>query len=262
MGQALGRARGSILSEPRLRTIELVKRFGGLLATDHVSIDVQDGEIHALIGPNGAGKTTLIGQLTGELRPDSGRVLLDGEDITRLDAAARVSRGMARTFQITQLLPEYTVGEHLTLSLLAHARQTGRLFGNRRSESSIHRTALERLDAASMSHLAGIRVAELSHGQRKQLELTIALALEPRLLLLDEPMAGLGPAESVAMTERLSGLRGTLPMLLIEHDMDAVFALADRVSVLVSGACIATGPAEQIRTDPLVREAYLGDGDD
>jgi len=262
MGEALGRPRGSILTEPRLRTIELVKRFGGLLATDHVSIDVQDGEIHALIGPNGAGKTTLIGQLTGELRSDSGRVLLDGEDITPLDAAARARRGMARTFQITQLLPEFTVAEHLTLTLLAHARQTGRLFGNRRSEDAVRRRALERLDAAGMAHLAGIRIAELSHGQRKQLELTLALALEPRLLLLDEPMAGLGPAESVAMTERLSRLRGTLPMLLIEHDMDAVFALADRVSVLVSGACIATGPAEQIRNDARVRQAYLGDGDD
>jgi branched-chain amino acid transport system ATP-binding protein len=250
------------LSAPRLRTIELVKRFGGLLATDRVSIDVQEGEIHALIGPNGAGKTTLIGQLTGELRSDAGKVLLDGEDISRLSAASRVRRGMARTFQITQLLPEYTVIEHLRLSLLAQARRTGRLFGQGSRDAELRRTALERLEAADLAHLAEVRVAELSHGQRKQLELSIALALEPRLLLLDEPMAGLGPAESLAMTERLGRLRGRLPMLLIEHDMDAVFALADRVSVLVSGACIATGPAEQIRNDARVRQAYLGDGDD
>jgi len=250
------------LSAPRLRTRELVKRFGGLLATDRVSIDVQEGEIHALIGPNGAGKTTLIGQLTGELRSDAGKVLLDGEDISRLSAASRVRRGMARTFQITQLLPEYTVIEHLRLSLLAQARRTGRLFGQGSRDAELRRTALERLEAADLAHLAEVRVAELSHGQRKQLELSIALALEPRLLLLDEPMAGLGPAESLAMTERLGRLRGRLPMLLIEHDMDAVFALADRVSVLVSGACIATGPAEQIRNDARVRQAYLGDGDD
>ncbi len=250
------------MSAPRLRTIELVKRFGGLLATDRVSIDVQEGEIHALIGPNGAGKTTLIGQLTGELRSDAGKVLLDGEDISRLSAASRVRRGMARTFQITQLLPEYTVIEHLRLSLLAQARRTGRLFGQGSRDAELRRTALERLEAADLAHLAEVRVAELSHGQRKQLELSIALALEPRLLLLDEPMAGLGPAESLAMTERLGRLRGRLPMLLIEHDMDAVFALADRVSVLVSGACIATGPAEQIRNDARVRQAYLGDGDD
>ena len=250
------------MSAPRLRTRELVKRFGGLLATDRVSIDVQEGEIHALIGPNGAGKTTLIGQLTGELRSDAGKVLLDGEDISRLSAASRVRRGMARTFQITQLLPEYTVIEHLRLSLLAQARRTGRLFGQGSRDAELRRTALERLEAADLAHLAEVRVAELSHGQRKQLELSIALALEPRLLLLDEPMAGLGPAESLAMTERLGRLRGRLPMLLIEHDMDAVFALADRVSVLVSGACIATGPAEQIRNDARVRQAYLGDGDD
>jgi branched-chain amino acid transport system ATP-binding protein len=250
------------LTAPRLQTRSLVKRFGGLLATDHVSIEVQPAEIHALIGPNGAGKTTLIGQLTGELRSDSGQVLLDGEDISSLTTGARVRRGIARTFQITQLLPEYNVVDHMMLSLLAQRRQSGRLLGSRALEREVRRLAFERLEAADIAALASVRIAELSHGQRKQLELTIALALEPRLLLLDEPMAGLGPAESVAMTERLLRLRGSLPMLLIEHDMDAVFALADRVSVLVSGACIASGPAEQIRNDALVRQAYLGDGDD
>jgi branched-chain amino acid transport system ATP-binding protein len=247
------------LTAPRLQTRSLVKRFGGLLATDHVSIEVQPAEIHALIGPNGAGKTTLIGQLTGELRSDSGQVLLDGEDISSLTTGARVRRGIARTFQITQLLPEYNVVDHMMLSLLAQRRQSGRLLGSRALEREVRRLAFERLEAADIAALASVRIAELSHGQ---LELTIALALEPRLLLLDEPMAGLGPAESVAMTERLLRLRGSLPMLLIEHDMDAVFALADRVSVLVSGACIASGPAEQIRNDALVRQAYLGDGDD
>jgi len=250
------------MNVPRLRTVSLVKRFGGLLATDQVSIEVNTGEIHALIGPNGAGKTTLIAQLTGELRSDSGQVLLDGEDITGLTPAARVRRGISRTFQITQLLPDYTAREHLMLTLLAHQRHTRRLWRAVARERRLSEQADQQLIAGGLSEVARTPVAELSHGQRKQLELTIALAQQPRLLLLDEPMAGLGPSESIAMTERLAGLRGTVPILLIEHDMDAVFALADRVSVLVSGACIASGPTAQIRDDERVRQAYLGDGDD
>jgi branched-chain amino acid transport system ATP-binding protein len=250
------------MSEPRLRTVALVKRFGGLLATDQVSLEVRPGEIHALIGPNGAGKTTLIGQLTGELRPDAGQVLLDGEDITNVSAAERVRRGMIRTFQITQLLGDYTVLEHLELALLA---RSGRSFGIWQPVAGVRAVrdeALGLLETAGFDSIGATRISELSHGQRKQLELTIALSLQPRLLLLDEPMAGLGPAESIAMTARLARLRGSIPILLIEHDMDAVFALADRVTVLVSGACIATGPGEQIRNDERVRLAYLGEGDD
>ncbi len=250
------------MSAMRLCARGLVKRFGGLLATDNVSVDVSDDEIHALIGPNGAGKTTLIAQLTGELASDDGQVLLDGVAITDLDAAARVRRGIVRTFQITQLFGEQTVAEHLVLALLARERTSSRLWRAVALHQAVQDEAAERLGAAGLSAISRLPVAEISHGQRKQLELAIALSLRPRVLLLDEPMAGLGPAESVAMTERLRALRGQVPMLLIEHDMDAVFALADRVSVLVSGACIASGPSDAIRHDPLVRQAYLGAGDD
>jgi branched-chain amino acid transport system ATP-binding protein len=250
------------LSEPRLSARQLVKRFGGLLATDHVSLDVQPEEIHALIGPNGAGKTTLIAQLTGELPSDSGQVLLDGENITNCDAALRVRRGIVRTFQITQLFGEHTVAEHLVLALLARDRGSAQLWRAVATDHVIQDEAYERLESAGLAGIGRLAVAEISHGQRKQLELAIALALRPRVLLLDEPMAGLGPAESLTMTERLAALRGQVPILLIEHDMDAVFALADRVSVLVSGACIATGPCDLIRNDQRVRQAYLGDGDD
>ena len=250
------------MSEPRLHTVSLVKRFGGLLATDQVSIEVNAGEIHALIGPNGAGKTTLIAQLTGELRSDSGQVMLDGEDITGLTPAERVRRGISRTFQITQLLPDYTAHEHLLLTLLAHQRRSKRLWRAVESDRHLSDRADQQLTVGGLSEVSRVPVAELSHGQRKQLELTIALAQQPRVLLLDEPMAGLGPSESIAMTARLAELRGTVPILLIEHDMDAVFALADRISVLVSGACIASGPTDHIRDDERVRRAYLGDGDD
>lgn len=239
----------------------LVKRFGGLVATDHVDLDLRPGEIHALIGPNGAGKTTLCGQLIGEMRPDAGEIRLDGRSIGGLGVSERVRRGVARTFQITQLLPDYTVLDNVMLALQARDGSSFRFFAAARRDRRIGEAAMAILADGGLADRAGMRVADLSHGERKQLELDVALATGPRILLLDEPMAGLGPAESAAMVERLAGLKGRLAMLLVEHDMEAVFALADRISVLVYGRVIASGSVEAVRADPEVRRAYLGEGD-
>jgi branched-chain amino acid transport system ATP-binding protein len=223
---------------------DLVKNYGGLRVTDHVTLDVLGGEIHALIGPNGAGKSTLIGQIMGEIKPDGGRISLEGCALDALSQAARVRRGLARTFQTPDTLGEYTAQENVAVALLARGAAA--------------RDACLYLDRAGLATRAQVRVADLSHGERKQLELAIALATNPRVLLLDEPMAGLGPTESAQMIEILRGLRGEVAMLLVEHDMKAVFALADRISVLVYGAIIASGDAASIQADPLAREAYLG----
>ncbi|WNJ92757.1 ABC transporter ATP-binding protein [Bosea sp. 685] len=239
----------------------LRKRFGGLVATDAVDLDVVEGEIHALIGPNGAGKTTLITQLFGELSQDEGEIRLDGEDIGRLTTPQRVRRGLARTFQITQLLPDFSMLENVALAVQTHEGHSFRFFADARGDEGLRARAREHLAAAGLAARAEVKVADLSHGEQKQLELAVALAREPRLLLLDEPMAGLGHAESEEMVAMLSSLKGHVTMLLVEHDMDAVFALADRISVLVYGRIIATGTADEIRDNPDVRVAYLGEGD-
>jgi len=240
----------------------LVKRFGGLLATDDVSLDLRVGEIHALIGPNGAGKTTLINQLVGELCPDKGRILLDGYDITRIRPHQRVQRGLGRTFQVTNLLNEFSVAENIAIAVQARTGGNHRLFDRMRARSDIWRRADELMAPSALRHRAGVAVEELSQGERKQLELLVALAGEPRLLLLDEPMAGLGHVESREMVEQLREVARTVPLLLVEHDMDAVWALANRVSVMVYGRVIATGSCDEIRNDPRVREAYLGEEDE
>jgi len=227
---------------------DLTKNFGGLRVTDHVCLDLRAGEVHALIGPNGAGKTTLISQIMGELAPDSGAIHLDGVALGSLSQAARVKRGLARTFQVPQVLGEYTARDNVVAALYARGASS--------DEADQH------LVRAAMSARAGVRVSDLSHGERKQLELAIALATRPRMLLLDEPMAGLGPVESTHMISILQGLRGEMAMLLVEHDMKAVFALADRISVLVYGAIIASGTPQEIQNDPRVRDAYLGTGED
>ncbi|MBL8589603.1 MAG: ABC transporter ATP-binding protein [Methylobacteriaceae bacterium] len=239
----------------------LQKRFGGLVATDDVSLEVQAGEVHALIGPNGAGKTTLIAQLIGQLAHDGGEIRLDGERIDALAAHQRVRRGLARTFQITQLLTDYSVLDNVALAVQARQGHSFRFLREARREASLRAPALALVAEAGLAARAGARVADLSQGERKQLELAVALATGPRLLLLDEPMAGLGPAESAAMVEALARLKGRIAMLLVEHDMDAVFALADRVSVLVYGRLVATGAPQAIRDDARVRDAYLGSGD-
>jgi len=249
------------MSQPLLSVRGLRKRFGGLIATDNVDLDVVEGEIHALIGPNGAGKTTLLTQLFGELSHDEGEIGLEGEPIDRLATPQRVQRGLARTFQINQLLPDFSMLDNVALAVQAQQGHSFRFFADARRDKGLRQRAREHLTAAGLAHRAEVKVADLSHGEQKQLEFAIALACEPRLLLLDEPMAGLGHAESEQMVAMLSGLKGRVTMLLVEHDMDAVFALADRISVLVYGRIIATGTAAEIRDNEDVRTAYLGDGD-
>lgn len=240
---------------------QVVKRFGGLTATDHLSLDVQPGELHALIGPNGAGKTTIINQLMGEIVPDSGDIIFAGDSMAGLTPAARVRKGLGRTFQITQLLPDYSALDHVALAVQAHAGHSFHFFGAARADRRLTGPARVLLERIGLGARADVKVASLSHGERKQLELAIALAGEPKLLLLDEPMAGLGQVETTQMVELLKGLKGQIAMLLVEHDMDAVFALADRISVLVYGRCIASGSAAEIQANPDVKTAYLGEGD-
>nr|WP_211111825.1 ABC transporter ATP-binding protein [Azospirillum aestuarii] len=242
-----------------LSTNSLVKRFGGLAATDGLSLSVAEGELHALIGPNGAGKTTLIGQLSGELTPDSGTILFDGRDVTRLPVHKRAQRGLARSFQITSIFPSFTALDNVALAVQAHAGHSFRFWrdaGRDRRLSDPARAVLERVGLGAR---ADTRADALAHGEKRQLELAMALATGPRLLLLDEPMAGMGPEDSARMVELLQELKGGVTILLVEHDMDAVFALADRITVLVRGKDLASGTPAEIRNDPAVREAYLGD---
>lgn len=250
------------MNAPILAVRGLVKHFGGLIATDSVDLDVLPGQIHALIGPNGAGKTTLIAQLAGELRPNGGSIALDGRTIDALPAAARVARGLARTFQITCLLPDCSVRDNVAIAVQIRQGHSFRFLRNAHRDEGLRGEAETRLAAAGLAGRADEIVANLSHGERKQLELVVALATRPRILLLDEPMAGLGHAESQQMVETLRALKKDVAMLLVEHDMEAVFQLADRISVLVYGRVIASGTANEIRRDPEVRKAYLGDGDE
>ncbi len=239
----------------------LVKRFGGLLATDHVSMTVEPGEIHALIGPNGAGKSTLINQLCGEIRPDAGRIRLAGRDVTDLSVPARVSLGLGRTFQVTNLLDDMTARENVAMAVQAREGGSFRIWDSVLGRRSLWSEADALIDTCGLRGRGSVPVQDLSHGERKQLELLVALARKPRLMLLDEPMAGLGHVESQDMILRLREIGRTTPMLLVEHDMDAVFTLAHRVSVLVYGRIIASGSVEEIRANPEVREAYLGEED-
>ena len=248
------------MTAPLLRIEGLRKRFGGLAATDDLSLDVLDGELHALIGPNGAGKTTAINQIMGEIAPDAGRILFLGQDITRLSVPARVRRGLVRSFQIVQLLDDDTAAANVALAVQARAGHSFRFWRSAARDPALTGRAAALLDQVEFDPARrDLRVADLSHGERKVLELAIALAAEPRLLLLDEPMAGLGASESLRMTETLRALKGRIPMLLVEHDMEAVFALADRITVLVYGRAIATGTPAEIRANPAVQEAYLAE---
>jgi branched-chain amino acid transport system ATP-binding protein len=247
------------VSVARLAARGLAKSFGALKVTDDVSLEIAADEIHALIGPNGAGKTTLIAQLTGELAPEAGTILFDGRDITRLPAWRRVRAGLARSFQVTTLLPEFTALENVALAVQATTGSSFRFFAPARRDASLTTPAARFLERVGLSAQADVRCANLSHGEHRQLELAVALALEPRVLLLDEPLAGMGLEDSARMVALLRSLKGEVPMMLVEHDMAAVFSLADRISVLVFGRVIATGRPAAIRDDPLVREAYLGD---
>ena len=247
------------MADPLLRVEKLVRRFGGVIATDHVSLDVGQGELHAIIGPNGAGKTTLISQLTGQLSPNSGTIHFAGEDITRLPAFRRSALGLARSFQITSLLPDFTASDNVALAAQAHDGHSFYFWGNARKESALRNAALAALKRVGLEHRADVVVSRLSHGEQRELELAVALATRPQLLLLDEPMAGLGTTESARMVKLLQELRREVTIVLVEHDMEAVFALADRITVLVYGRVIASDVPAAIRQNEEVRRAYLGD---
>jgi branched-chain amino acid transport system ATP-binding protein len=249
------------MADALLQVDGLVKRFGGLVATDTLSLDVRQGEVHALIGPNGAGKTTLIAQLAGFLRPDAGRIEFAGRDITFLPAPARVRLGLARSFQITSVLRDFTALDNVALAEQARQGHSFRFWRPARGDSTLRAPGLAALESVGLAHRADVAAANLSHGEQRQLEVAMALACDPAMLLLDEPMAGMGAEESARMVELLRGLRGRRTMLLIEHDMDAVFALADRITVLVYGRSIATGTPAEIRASPEVRTAYLGEAE-
>ncbi|MBP2462991.1 MULTISPECIES: ABC transporter ATP-binding protein [unclassified Rhizobium] len=245
--------------EPVLQIDNLVKSFGALRATDGITLDLKPGEIHALIGPNGAGKSTLIHQICGTLRQDSGTIRLAGQDIGALSAAARARRGLGRTFQVSSLAPEFSALRNVMLAVQARQGSSFGFFRPVMRDRSLIDPAMAILERVGLSDRARLPAAELSHGERRQLEIAMALALQSKALLLDEPMAGMGPEGSKRLTGFLDTLRQEAPILLVEHDMDAVFALADRISVLVYGRIIATGTVEDIRRDPAVRTAYLGD---
>jgi branched-chain amino acid transport system ATP-binding protein len=237
----------------------LTKRFGGVIASDGISLELRPAELHAVIGPNGAGKTTLIGQLTGEITPDAGRIRFEGNDITPLPVYRRSALGLARSFQITSLFPDFTALDNVALAVQAHSGHSFRFWRDARREPALREPARAALRRVGLAERADVMVADLSHGEHRQLELAMAIATGPRVLLLDEPMAGMGPEDSARMVTLLRDLKRDLPILLIEHDMEAVFALADRITVLVYGRAIASGEPAAIRADPAVRQAYLGE---
>ena len=250
------------MSEPLLQVDHLAKRFGGIIATDDIALGIARGELHAVIGPNGAGKTTLIAQLSGQLTPDSGRIHFAGNDITALPMYRRSALGLARSFQITSLFLDLSVLDNVALAVQAHAGHSFRFWRNARSEEELREPARAALARVGLSERADWRASALSHGEHRLLELAMALAGQPRMLLLDEPMAGFGPEESARMVSMLRALKAELTILLVEHDMEAVFALADRITVLVYGRVIASGAPDDIRANADVREAYLGEAEE
>ena len=247
------------MAEALLALERLRKAYGALVVTDDVSLDIRPGELHAIIGPNGAGKTTLVHQISGLSRPDSGRILFDGRDVTALSMAYRVRHGLARSFQITSVLPGFSALENVALAVQARSGTSFRFFGDAAAEPTLNEPAMGYLNLVGLQARAGLRAGELSHGEKRQLELAVALATEPKLLLLDEPLAGTGHEDAARVIDVLRRLKGRYAIVLIEHDMDAVFALADRISVLVYGRVIATGSPESVRASAEVRSAYLGE---
>jgi branched-chain amino acid transport system ATP-binding protein len=247
------------MADPLLSLERLRKSYGALVVTDDVTLDIRAGELHAVIGPNGAGKTTLINQISGLSAPDEGRILFDGREITALPIYERVRRGLARSFQITSVLPSFSVLDNVALAVQARSGSSFRLFGDAARERRLNEPAREFLHLVGLGERAAMPAGLLSHGEKRQLELALVLATGPKLLLLDEPLAGTGHEESVRIVATLRALKGRYTIVLIEHDMEAVFALADRVTVLVYGRVIATGAPQAVRADPEVRAAYLGE---
>jgi len=247
------------MAEPVLRLEHLHKRFGGLLVIDDLSLEVAPGELHAIIGPNGAGKTTLINQISGLISPDAGRILFAGRDVTALPAHARAAAGLARSFQVTSILPGFSALDNVALAVQARAGSSFTMFGRAAEEEELNAPALAALGEVGLGPRAHVPAAQLSHGEKRALELAMALAMAPKLLLLDEPMAGTGREETARLVDLLRGLKGRFPMVLVEHDMTAVFALADHISVLIYGRVLASGTPQEVRADPKVAAAYLGD---
>ena len=247
------------MAEALLEIDGLSKRFGGVVASDDITLEVSKGELHAIIGPNGAGKTTLIGQLAGEIAPDAGHIRFEGRDVTALPTYRRSQLGLARSFQITSLFLDFTTLDNVALAVQAHAGHSFRFWRDARGEAELREPARAALARVGLAGRSDVAVANLSHGEHRQLEIAMALATSPRMLLLDEPMAGMGPDESARMVKTLRELKRELTILLIEHDMEAVFALADRITVLVYGRIIASGDPEAIRANAEVRQAYLGE---
>ena len=247
------------MADALLEIEDLSKRFGGVVASDAIALAVPQGELHAIIGPNGAGKTTLISQLAGEIAPDAGRIRFAGRDITGLPIFRRSQLGLARSFQITSLFLDFAAIENVALAVQAHAGHSFHFWRAARSQSELRTPARAALARVGLAGRADVVVSNLSHGEHRQLEIAMALATTPRMLLLDEPMAGMGPEESARMVKTLRELKRELTILLIEHDMEAVFALADRITVLVYGRIIASGTPEAIRANAEVRQAYLGE---
>jgi branched-chain amino acid transport system ATP-binding protein len=247
------------MTEPVLRLSKLGKKFGALVVTDDVTLDIMPGELHAVIGPNGAGKTTLINQMSGLLTPDSGTISFGGRDITALPMHARAALGLARSFQITSILPRFSALENVALAVQARAGTSFRFLGRAAGETALNEPALAALADVGLAERAHALAATLSHGEKRALELAIGLAMQPKLLLLDEPMAGTGREEGARLVGVLQRLKGRFPVVLVEHDMTAVFALADRISVLIYGRILASGKPADVRADARVVAAYLGD---
>lgn len=242
-----------------LEVNNLQKRYGAIKATNNLSLRVREGEIHALIGPNGAGKTTLMRQLSGQVTPDDGQVLFQGSDITGLPVHRRAHLGLGRSFQITQVFDNLTVGDNLALSVQTHMGHSFRFWKSARRDAQLIEATKTAADRCGLTERMYKQAGSLSHGEKRQLDMGMALAGNPSLLLMDEPMAGMGQGGTVKMTELIMSLKGTISLLLVEHDMDAVFSLADRITVLVYGEAIATGTPDEIRCDPAVQQAYLGE---
>jgi branched-chain amino acid transport system ATP-binding protein len=247
------------MADVLLSATKLTKRFGGIVASDAVDLEVRHGELHAVIGPNGAGKTTLVGQLSGEVRPDSGAIWFAGTDVTHLPIYQRARLGFGRSFQITNIVRELTALDNAALAVQAHDGHSFRFWRPARSDAALCEPARAMLEKVDLAARANVLAGHLSHGEMRALEMAMALAIRPKLLLLDEPLAGMGPDESARMVRLLRALKAEVTILLVEHDVEAIFALADRISVLVSGRVIASGQPDEIRRDPQVQRAYLGD---
>ena len=250
------------MAEPTLRVEGLTKSFGGVVATNDLNFEIDPGEIHAVIGPNGAGKTTLVAQLSGMLKPDAGRIIFLGRDITGEPAAVRSHLGLARSFQVTSIFSKFTALANVALSIQAHRGHSFRFWKPVSADSPLNDPARKILEDIGLGERANEIAGNLAHGEQRQLEIAMALATEPKLLLLDEPTAGMGAEDSARMRKFIGSLKGEISMLLIEHDMDTVFNLADRVTVLIYGTAIATGTPEEIKQNDEVRAAYLGEDDE